>query len=138
MKTSNFLLVLGSVCVISAVSAFAGDQENIQGNWKLEAMTLDGKAMKPVAVVYTFKGDTLTVRPEAGREDKATFQLEIAAKPKVMVVQHAQQLPDAKSDRTPYELEGDTLKIALTSPDEHPADVSDKGHILFTLKRTKP
>jgi hypothetical protein len=35
-------------------------------------------------------------------------------------------------------LDGDTLKIALTSPDERATEVSDKGHVLFTLKRKKP
>jgi uncharacterized protein (TIGR03067 family) len=77
------------------------------------------------------------VRPEVGKEQKATFTLDITSKPKVLVVQHDQHLSDAKPDRTPYELDGDTLKIAFTSPDERPTEVSDKGHVLFTLKRKK-
>jgi uncharacterized protein (TIGR03067 family) len=98
----------------------------------LARATLDGKAMQLSAVEYVFAGETMTVRPGTGPEQKATFTLELTSKPKILVVQHG-----AKPDRTPYELEGDTLKIAFLSPDEHPTDVSDKGHMLFTLKRAK-
>jgi uncharacterized protein (TIGR03067 family) len=113
-------------------SAVADDQESIQGTWTLESASLDGKAMPVPAVVYVFAGDTMTVRPGTGPEQKAAFSLDLTSKPRILVVQHG-----AKPDRTPYELEGDTLKIAFSSPDEHPTDVSDKGHILFTLKRAK-
>jgi len=68
---------------------------------------------------------------------KATFKLETTSTPKVLVVQRDQPA-DAKPDRTPYELDGDTLKIAFTSPDQRSIEVSDKGQMLFTLKRKKP
>ena len=140
MKTTitTLALALIAVCGFAVDSAIAGDQENIQGTWTLETATLDGKAMPRVSVEYVFTGETLTVRPEVGKEQKATFKLDTTSKPKVLVVQHDQHLPDAKPDRTPYELDGDTLKIAFPSPDERPTEVSDKGQILFTLKRKKP
>ena len=119
-------------------SAVAGDQESLQGTWTLETATMDGKAMGPVSVDYIFEGETLTVHPATGKDVKATFKLEITSKPKVLVVQREKHAPGDKPDRTPYELNGDTLKIAFPSEDEHLKEISDKGHILFTLKRKKP
>ena len=75
--------------------------------------------------------------PKGRRGAKATFKLETTSTPKVLVVQRDQPA-DAKPDRTPYELDGDTLKIAFTSPDQRSIEVSDKGQMLFTLKRKKP
>jgi uncharacterized protein (TIGR03067 family) len=137
MKTTTLVLTLIAVCGFAADSAIAGDQENIQGTWTLEAGSMDGKPLPRVTVVYVFTGKTLIVRPEAGKEQKATFTLETTSNPKVLVVQQDQHAPDAKPDRTPYQLDGDTLKIAFPSPDEKLTEVSDKGHILFILKRKK-
>lgn len=129
------LVGLGS---FAADSAVAGDQESIQGTWTLEKATLDGKAQGPVSVEYVFAGETLTVHPKAGKELKATFKLEITSKPKVLVVQRDPHADGDEPDRTPYELDGDTLKIAFPSADERLTEISDKGHILFILKRKKP
>jgi uncharacterized protein (TIGR03067 family) len=139
MKTTitTFALALVAICGFAAGSAAAGDQENIQGTWTLETATVDGNAMPGVSVVYIFTGETLIVRPKVGTEQKATFKLETTSTPKVLVVQRDQPA-DAKPDRTPYELDGDTLKIAFTSPDQRSIEVSDKGQMLFTLKRKKP
>jgi uncharacterized protein (TIGR03067 family) len=140
MKTTIIILALALITVggFAADSALAGDQESIQGTWTLETATLDGKAMGPVAVEYIFTGETLIVRPKGGKEQKATFRLELTSKPKVLVVQRAENSADTKPDRTPYELDGDTLRIAFPAPDERATEVSDKGQILFTLKRKKP
>lgn len=89
--------------------------------------------MKVPPIVYVFAGETLTIRTGTGPEQVAAFALEQDSNPKVLVVQHG-----AKPDRTPYELDGDTLRVAIPTPDEHPTNVSDKGHMLFTLKRTPP
>jgi uncharacterized protein (TIGR03067 family) len=139
MKTTiiTFALVLVATCGFVAGSAVAGDQENIQGTWTLETATVDGNAMPSVSAVYIFTGETLIVRPKVGAEQKATFKLETISKPKVLVVQRDQPA-GAKPDRTPYELDGDTLKIAFPSPNERSTEVSDKGQMLFTLKRKKP
>jgi uncharacterized protein (TIGR03067 family) len=139
MKTTitPVALALVAICGFAADSAVAGDQENIQGTWTLETATVDGNAMPGVSVVYIFTGETLIVRPKVGAEQKATFKLETTSTPKVLVV-HRDQPADAKPDRTPYELDGDTLKIAFTSPDQRSIEVSDKGQMLFTLKRKKP
>jgi uncharacterized protein (TIGR03067 family) len=135
--TTTFCLTLLVICAFAINPALASDQENIQGTWSLETVTMDGKTMPRVAVVYVFTGDTLIVRPEAGKEQKATFTLDLSSKPKILVVQRDQHAPDNKPDRSPYELNGDTLRISFVSADEHPTEVSDNGHILFTLKRKK-
>ena len=55
----NIKLALSLVAVLSlSASAFAGDQENIQGTWKGVAVSLDGKAL-PVADVSMFLREIL-------------------------------------------------------------------------------
>jgi uncharacterized protein (TIGR03067 family) len=139
MKTTTTLLSLTviALCGFAASPAVAGDQENIQGTWTLEKVSMNGKAMPVPVVTYLFAGDALTIHPQAGAEQKATFKLEATSKPKVLVVQHSESASGAKSDRSPYELSGDTLKIAFSSPGEHSPEVSDSGQILFTLQRKK-
>jgi uncharacterized protein (TIGR03067 family) len=130
------ILALVAMCGFAANSVVAGDQQDIQGTWTLESASVDGRAMPNVSGMYIFTGETLILLLKAGSEQKATFKLETTSVPKVLVVQRDQ--PGAKPDRTPYELDGDTLKIAFPTPDEHSPDVSDKGKVLFTLKRKRP
>ena len=77
----------------------------------------------------------MTVHPAAGNEQHLTFTLDAASKPKCLVNQVVPSAPGAKPERIPYELSGDTLKLMPTSPNEQVAEVSDKGHVLITLKR---
>jgi uncharacterized protein (TIGR03067 family) len=138
MKTNSITLslALSALCGFAASSALAGDQEDIQGTWTLQKVSMNGKAMPAPAVTYVFTGDTLTIRPEKGAEQKTTFKLE-TSKSKVMVVQHNESAAGTKPDRTPYDLSGDTLKIAFAAPEETSPEVSDNGQILFTLQRKK-
>ncbi len=136
---TTFALALAGLGGFAAAdSAVAGDQESIQGTWALEAASLDGKVRSRVSVDYVFEGETLTVHPAGGKDIKGSFKLETTTKPKVLVVQRDPHAPGDEPDRTPYELNGDTLKIAFPSADERLKEISDKGHILFTLKRKKP
>ena len=138
MKTnsSTLSLALIALCGFAASSTLAGDQEDIQGTWTLQKVSMNGKAMPAPAVTYIFTGDTLTIHPEKGAEQKTTFKLE-TSKSKVMVVQHNESAAGTKPDRTPYDLSGDTLKIAFAAPEETSPEVSDNGQILFTLQRKK-
>jgi uncharacterized protein (TIGR03067 family) len=138
MKTnsSTLSLALIALCGFAASSTLAGDQEDIQGTWTLQKVSMNGQAMPVPAVTYIFAGDTLTIHPEAGVEKKTTFELE-TSKSKVMVVQHNEAAAGTKPDRTPYELSGDTLKIAFGAAKELSGEVSDNGQILFTLQRKK-
>ena len=69
MKTnsSTLSLALIALCGFAASSALAGDQEDIQGSWTLQKVSMNGKAMPAPAVTYTFTGDTLVIHPEKGR-----------------------------------------------------------------------
>jgi len=138
MKTNSTTLSLAliALCGFAASSMLAGDQEDIQGTWTLQKVSMNGQDMPVPVVTYIFAGDTLTIHPEAGVEKKATFKLE-TSKSKVMIVQHNESAPGAKPDRTPYELSGDTLKLAFGAAKEVSAKISDSGQILFTLQRKK-
>ena len=136
----KFVILNGALflfCGLAAGSAFAGDQEDIQGTWTLESVSLDGKALPLAHVVYVFTGESLVVRSDAGKEERITFKLETTSQPRIMIAQRDQPASGAKPDRTPYELAGDTLKIAAVAPGDHPTDVSDSGQVLLTLKRKK-
>jgi uncharacterized protein (TIGR03067 family) len=135
INSSTLSLALIALCGFAASSALAGDQEDIQGTWVLQKVSMNGKAMPAPAVTYIFTGDTLIIHPEKGAEQKTTFKLE-TSKSKIMVVQHNEPA-GTKPDRTPYDLSGDTLKIAFASPEETSPEVSDNGQILFTLQRKK-
>ena len=136
MKTNSITLALIVLCGFAASSTLAGDQEDIQGTWTLKKVSMNGQDMPVPAVTYIFAGDTLTIHPEAGAEKKTTFKLE-TSKSKVMILQHNESGAETKSARSPYELSGDTLKIAFGTLKESPAEISDKGQILFTLQRKK-
>ena len=98
-------------------------------------MSLDGKPLPDADVLYVFAGDALIVRPAVGNERHLTFTLDLASKPKFLVYQVVQSAPGIKPERVPYELSGDTLKLMPTSPNEQVTEVSDKAHVLITLKR---
>ena len=140
MKTtlSTFPLVLVALGGLAASAAIAADQESIQGAWKIQGVSLGGKAMPAPAAIYVFSGATLTIRTEGRADQKAIFRLETDSRPKMMVVLHGDSSSAIKPDRTPYELKGDILKIAFSSPDETSLEVSDKGQMLMTLERQKP
>lgn len=135
-KTSTLLLALIALCGFAVNSTLASDQEDIQGTWTLQKVSMNGQDMTVPAVTYIFAGDTLTIHPEAGVEKKATFKLE-TSKSKVMIMQHNESAAGTQPDRRPYELSGDTLKISFGGPKNITAEVSDKGMIVYTLQRKK-
>ena len=139
MKTNSITLSLAfiALCGFAASSALADDQEDIQGTWTLQAVSMNGQTMPVPAVTYIFAGDTLTIHPEAGVEKKTTFKLE-TSKSKVMILQHNESGAETKPARSPYELTGDTLKITFGALNGLSGEISDKGQILFTLQRKKP
>ena len=136
INSITFSLALIALGGFAASSTLAGDQEDIQGTWTLQKVSMNGQDMAVPAVTYIFAGDTLTIHPEAGVEKKSTFKLE-TSKSKVMIVQHSESGAGTEPARSPYELSGDTLKIAFGGPKNLSAEVSDKGLILFTLQRKK-
>jgi uncharacterized protein (TIGR03067 family) len=136
MKANSITLSLIALCGFAASSTLAGDQEDIQGTWILQKVSMNGQDMPVPVVTYTFAGDTLTIHPEAGVEKKSTFKLE-TSKSKVMILQHNESGAGPSPPPSPYELSGDTLKIAFGALNEVSGDISDKGRILFTLQRKK-
>ena len=135
MKIITLSLALIALCGFAASSALADDQKDIQGTWTLQKVSMNGQDMPAPGVTYVFAGDTLTIHPEGGVEKKNTFKLETAEK--VMIVKHSDAEPGKEPDRTPYELSGDTLKIAFGALKKI-TTVPEKGQILYTLQRKKP
>src|SRR5439155_466482 len=99
--------------------AARSDQEIMQGTWSLETAVQDGKAVPHEPLIYVFIGKTLTMREGKGKEQKARFELDTTTTPKALIVSG----PGPEPGSCAYEFDGDTLKIAMTSPDRRPKEV---------------
>ena len=61
-NSGTLSVALIALCGFAASSSLAGDQEDIQGTWTLQKVSMNGKAMPAPTVTYIFTGDTLTIR----------------------------------------------------------------------------
>ena len=73
----------------------------------------------------------------AANEERFTFRLDPAAKPKTIDFVPEESKPNTAAGKGAYELDGDTLRLCISPPDWYPTEVSDKGQVLFILKRRK-
>ena len=121
-----------------------GDQEKIQGKWKIESSKRDGEdSQGRVGDTDIFDGDKLTIESKGiSQPIEAKFKLDSAKKPaEIDVVIKVKDGGLAWSGI--YKLEGDTLTIcwAQNSRDEkRPSDFNCKkgdGRVLFVYKKVK-
>jgi uncharacterized protein (TIGR03067 family) len=115
------------------------DEEAILGTWKIEKFET-GTGKDPTAeefakARFTFMkdGKMVSVEPD-GMETKMEFKLDPAAKPRAI-----DTTLEKKTTAGIYELDGDTLKIALPLGDKRPTEMKadGKGVMVMTLKRVK-
>jgi uncharacterized protein (TIGR03067 family) len=126
-----------TACGIAADTPKHDDQKAIQGTWTVETATNSGQPVADINGELIFDGDKFTIRDKAGTERKSTFKLEPGSKPKAMLVKPENNPPNSSPGHYAYELNGDSLKLAISPPDKKPTEISDKGQILITLKRKK-
>jgi uncharacterized protein (TIGR03067 family) len=115
------------------------DKDKFQGTWSITSGTKDGKEMpadKVKGAKIVFEGDKVIAKSE-GKNEEATFKLDAGKKPKEIDL----TLPNGEMLSGIYEMDGDTLKIALgDNPGSmRPKDFKSKEaqNNLLVLKRDK-
>src|SRR5260370_21353555 len=118
------------------------DLEKLQGTWKVVSAVEWGDAVpadKVGDIRLTIDGDKVATTGGPGKDAKATIKLDASKSPPAIDV-----TPDDKDAPTMlgvYQLDGDTLKIALNRKGkDRPAEVAskaDSGVGLMVLKREK-
>lgn len=113
------------------------DKELLQGTWVATSVSLGGKEEKQ-DFILTFKGDK-SIRTQGGSDtEEYDFALDPTRKPKEIDFKLAKR---KGTDKGIYDLQGDTLKIAILYPDDpdgpRPTEFSGKNVAVVTLKRKK-
>ena len=114
------------------------EAKKLEGTWLVTTATFDGKAlddMKDGQIV--FAAEKLSIKPKDGKEQKFTFKVDPAKKPKTMDLAFVEKVPNAAPGLVIYDLDGDTLKLVVGQPNKRPTEFTDKGHPLIVLKRKK-
>jgi uncharacterized protein (TIGR03067 family) len=116
------------------------DIDKIQGAWTVSRMEINGKQQpKTLPVKVTFDGDKLLATVgKLKPESKGTIKLDPKQEPKWYEV----KTPEGLTVLGIYELDGDTLKVCLSSPgDERPKTFEtsqEDGRTFITYRREKP
>ena len=140
MKPHLLLALLLPLALTSV--ALADDKADLadleKGTWKVTAMNEGGKDVTAdmlalVKLSFTFKGDELTIA-SAGDSKKGTFKIDSTKTPNEIDLKMEKDKP---ADKGIYEINKDTLKIAIGIPDR-PADFKGGPKVaVFTLERQK-
>jgi uncharacterized protein (TIGR03067 family) len=143
---ANYGLLIGAMLI------FVGDAESIrkdtaalQGAWKVIGSEQDGEKvpaddLKDLFLI--FKGDAIYIREGGKSEEKFSFKLDPARKPKHIDLTIQFGPNKGKVDRAIYELDGSRLRICIQSSKDapRPSDFSTKssGKLwLVVMERTK-
>jgi uncharacterized protein (TIGR03067 family) len=120
------------------------ETDKLQGTWKVVSLERDGKAAPDEAIreqdPWIIKGDKI-VMDEKAKDGTSTYKVDPAKTPKTIDV--ASHDRGVKSVPGIYSVEGDTLKVCLSSPanKERPTEFSAKEGSkasLYVLERQKP
>jgi uncharacterized protein (TIGR03067 family) len=122
----------------SPVEDAAKEAKKLEGTWTAVSATKDGKELgKEKDKEAVFSGDKLTLKG-GGKEEKFTYKLDPSQKPKTIDFKSAGDAPkNSAPGKGIYELNGGTLKLCIGPPNRRPTEMSDKGQVLFILKRKK-
>jgi len=143
------LLAVGLVLGISQARADdKRDNEKLKGEWSLVSLERNGESEKVTEasedyIKLKIEGNNLIYSLYVFKhfvEIKATFAVDSSKKPKTIDITFKEGDKDGEVRKGFYELDGDTLKICLGSPQasERPAEFQSKGDVLvFSYKRIK-
>jgi len=120
------------------------DKEKFQGEWSLVTLEENGESQKITEesdhyIKLKIEGDKFMVGLKNGDHD-ATFATDSSKKPKTIDVTLKGGDQDGKVMKGFYELQGDTLKICIGSPEapDRPAEFKSKDAVkVFTFQRAK-
>ena len=120
------------------------DKEKFQGEWSLVTLEENGESQKITEesdhyIKLKIEGDKFMVGLKNGDHD-ATFAVDPSKKPKTIDVTLKGGDQDGKVMKGFYELDGDTLKICIGTPEAplRPAEFKSKDAVkVFTFQRAK-
>ena len=139
------LLAIGLFVFASQAQADdKADKEKFQGEWSLVTLEENGESQKITEesdhyIKLKIEGDKFMVGLKNGDHD-ATFATDSSKKPKTIDVTLKGGDQDGKVMKGFYELQGDTLKICIGSPEapDRPAEFKSKDAVkVFTFQRAK-
>jgi uncharacterized protein (TIGR03067 family) len=124
------------------------DADKLQGTWQATEGMSEGKPLTREHVQrlkVVFSGEKMSISPLDGDGKKAleyTFRVDPGKKPKAINATRAEGGGKGKTVRGIYELDGDTLRLCLTSrfEKERPTEFAapeKSGLVLVTLTRVK-
>ena len=140
----TMLLGCGLVFSMALPATAADDKEKLVGTWMVTSMEKDGKQQtaevnKDKTVKIT--ADTITCTGKDGKCDMASrYTLDTSAKPWQATFNCTEGEYKGKTMKGIVKLEGDTLQICFSNPDEAaPTDfkASDAKQCSITLKRVE-
>jgi uncharacterized protein (TIGR03067 family) len=145
LKSRLFLAVM-AVAFVAGADEKKNDQKeevlkkelkNLEGTWMVESITFQGKPDKEEGGEFLITADKITMKKKDGTKEAVSFKIDPSKKPKVLDFIPEEKKENAAPGKAIYDLDGDTLKICVGPPDKRPEEISDKGSVLFTLKRKK-
>jgi uncharacterized protein (TIGR03067 family) len=147
-------IILAAIALIAMpLTVIAGDDAEakrefkaLEGKWKVVAITEAGKEVptdKLPAISIVFRADGTATRQMPNEEIKCTLTLDLAKKPKRMMVAHESGSEKGQKQYAIYKLEGDKFTAffsQLGAPEEdRPADFNakDAKASLMVFERVK-
>jgi uncharacterized protein (TIGR03067 family) len=118
----------------------ADDRAELErGEWAVVKVSTRGKELPPARLQaldmrMVFQGDTLTQKTGGANARPSTFRLNTNGRPKEL----DWGLKDVVQSLGIYQLDGDTLKIAMGRGTRPKGFDSDNNSVVYTLKRVAP
>jgi len=148
----QMLLVFGLALLVGVAYADDKDKKNdlnkLKGAWKATSVEAGGMALPDELldkITFTITGDKYTFKSpdDNGVEtvEEGTLKLDAAKKPAQMDINITKGKDEGKKQYGIYELDGDTMKVCFTPPEEErPKDFTTKEgskNVVMLFKRQK-
>jgi len=135
------LLGVAAVALMIAADDKKDDvKDKLKGTWTVVSMEVGGKKAPDEVVkgqTLTFEADKVTHK-EKDKAEPATYKLDASKKPAELDVMPTEGPEKGKTMKMIFQLDGDTLKLAVKmNPEERPKSFDDKDAMVMTLKRDK-